>query len=72
MTFSGTEIMELGRKHATNIYNTRSLIRTLTYVLGILQTEEVFTVEEHKHTQTVIAGSFKNPFLLSSLLWQKL
>ena len=72
MTFSDTEMMELDRKHATNIYNTRSLIRTLTYVLDILQTEEVFTVEEYTHTQTVIAGSFKNPFLLSPLLWQKL
>ena len=72
MTFSDTEMMDFGRKHATNIYNTRSLIRTLTYVLDILQTEEVFTVEEYKHTQTVIAGSFKNPFLLSPLLWQKL
>ena len=45
-------MMELDRKHATNIYNTRSLIRTLTYVLDILQTEEVFTVEEYKHTHT--------------------
>ena len=72
MTFSDTEMMELGRKHPTNIHNTRSLIRTLKYVLDILQTEEVFTVEEYKHTQTVIAGSFKNPFLVSPLLWQKL
>ena len=29
-----------------NIHNTRSLIRTLKYVLDILQTEEAFTVEE--------------------------
>ena len=72
MTFSDTEMMELGRKHPTNIHNTRSLIRTLKYVLDILQTEEVFTVEEYKRTQTVIAGSFKNPFLVYSLLWQKL
>ena len=48
MTFSDTEMMELGRKHPTNIHNTRSLIRTLRYVLDILQTGEVFTVEEYK------------------------
>ena len=52
MTFSDTEMMELGRKHPTNIHNTRSLIRTLKYVLDILQTEEAFTVEEYKHTHT--------------------
>ena len=56
MTFSDTEMMELGRKHPTNIYNTRSLICTLKYVLEILQTEEAFTVEEytyiHRHTDT--------------------
>ena len=50
MTFSDTEMMELGRKHPTNIHNTRLLIRTLKYVLDILQTEEAFTVEEYKHT----------------------
>ena len=50
MTFSDTKMMELGRKHPTNIHNTRSLIRTLKYVLDILQTEEAFTVEEYKHT----------------------
>ena len=32
MTFLGTEMMELDRKHPTNIHNTRSLIRTLKYV----------------------------------------
>ena len=52
MTFSDTEMMELGRKHPTNIHNTRSLIRTLKYVLDILQTEEASTVEEYKHTYT--------------------
>ena len=50
MTFSDTELMELGIKEPTNIHNTRSLIRTLKYVLDILQTEEAFTVEEYKHT----------------------
>ena len=38
MKFSNTEIMELGRKHSTNIRNRRSLIHTLKYVLEILQT----------------------------------
>ena len=52
MTISDTEIMELGRKHATNIHNTRLLIRRLKHVLDILQTEETFTVEEYKHTHT--------------------
>ena len=47
-------MMELGRKHPTNIHNTRSLIRTLKYVLDILQTEEAFTVEEYTHTTVVI------------------
>ena len=32
--------------------NTRSLSRTLKYVLDILQTEKAFTVEEYKHTHT--------------------
>ena len=52
MTFSDTEMMELGRKHPTNIHNTRSLICTLKYVLDILQTEEAFTLGEYKHTHT--------------------
>ena len=52
MTFSDTEMMELGRKHPTNIHNTRSLICTLKYVLDILQTEEAFTMEEYKHANT--------------------
>ena len=52
MTLSDTEIMELGRNHATNIHNTRLLIRRLKYVLDILQTEESFTVEEYNHTHT--------------------
>ena len=45
-------MMELGITQSTNIHNTRSLIRTLKYVLDILQTEEAFTVEEYKHTHT--------------------
>ena len=48
-------MMEPGRKHSTNIHNTRSFIHTLKYVLDILQTEEAFTVEEyttHTHTHT--------------------
>ena len=45
-------MMELDRKHPTNIHNTKSLIRTLKYALDILQTEEAFTVEEYKHTHT--------------------
>ena len=52
MTFSDTEMMEFGIKYPTNIHNTRSLIRTLKYVLNISQTEEAFTVEEYKHTHT--------------------
>ena len=56
MTFSDTEMMELGITQSTNIHNTRLLIRTLNDVLGILQTEEAFTVEEythaHAHTNT--------------------
>ena len=50
-------MMELGRKHPTNIHNTRSLICTLKYVLDILQTEEAFTVEEYSrtHTHTIAA-----------------
>ena len=45
-------MMELGITLSTNIHNTRSLIRTLKFVLDMLQTEEAFTVEEHKHTHT--------------------
>ena len=52
MTFSDTEMMELGIKEPTNIHNTRSLIRTRKYVLDIFQTEEAFTVEEYQHTHT--------------------
>ena len=52
MIFSDTEMIELGIWHTTNIHNTRSLIRTLKYVLDILQTEEAFKVEEYKHTHT--------------------
>ena len=52
-------MMELGRKHPTNIYNTRLLIRTLKYVLDILQTEEAFTVEEYKHTHTHASANLR-------------
>ena len=52
MTFSDMAMMELGITQSINIHNTRSLIRTLKYVLDILQTEEAFTVEEYKHTHT--------------------
>ena len=52
MTFSDTAMMELGITQSPNIHNTRSLIRTLKFVLDMLQTEEAFTVEEHKHTHT--------------------
>ena len=52
MTFSDTEMMELGSGIAFNTHNTTSLIRTLKYVSDILQTEEAFTVEACKHTHT--------------------
>ena len=52
MAFSDTAMMELGITQSTYIHNTRPLIRTLKYVLDILQTEETFTVEEYKHTHT--------------------
>ena len=52
MTFSDTAMMDLGITQSTNIRTTRSLIRTLKYVLDILQTEEAFTVEEYKQTHT--------------------
>ena len=35
MMLSDTEMMELVIRHTTNIYNTKSLIRTLNYVLDI-------------------------------------
>ena len=60
MTFSDTEMMELGITQSTNIHNTRSLIRTLKYVFDILQTEEAFTVEEYKHTHTQTHNSIKS------------
>ena len=50
MTFSDTEMMELGIKHPTKIHNAKPLIRTLKYALDILQTEEAFTVEEYRQT----------------------
>ena len=52
MTFSDTEMMELGITQPTNIHDTRSLIGTPKYVLHISQTEEASTVEEYKHTHT--------------------
>ena len=52
MTFSDTAMIELDITQSTNVYSTRSLIRTLKYVLDILHTEEAFTVEEYKHTHT--------------------
>ena len=60
MAFSDTTMMELGITYSTNIHNTRSLIRTLKYVLDILQTEEVFTVEEYKHTHTHVSNKCNN------------
>ena len=47
--------MQLGKAEvliARKGHNTRSLSRTLKYVLDILQTEKAFTVEEYKHTHT--------------------
>ena len=52
MTFSDTEMKELGRGTTYNAHNITSLIRTLKPVSDILQTEEAFTVEEYKHTHT--------------------
>ena len=58
MTLSDTAMMELGITQSANIHNTRSLIRTLKYVLDILQTEEAFTasrwknINTHTHTHT--------------------
>ena len=49
MTFSDTEMMELGRKHPTNIHNTRSLIRTLKYVLDICR---IWKKNINTHTDT--------------------
>ena len=67
MTFSDRAMMELGITQSTNIHNTSLLIRTLKYVLDILQTEEAFT-DKHTHTHTVSLNvrekiTFKNePF----------
>ena len=52
MTFSDTEMKELGSGTAYNTHNTTSLIRTLKYVSDILQTEEALTVKEYTHTHT--------------------
>ena len=43
---------ELGSDTAYNTHNTTSLIHTLKYVSDILQMEEVFMVEEYRHTHT--------------------
>ena len=64
MTFSDTEIMELGEKHPTNVHNTRSLIHTLKYVLNILQTEKALAVEVHTHKITRSLYILKNYFIL--------
>ena len=63
MTFSDTAMMELGITQSTNIHNTRSLIRTLKYVLDILQTEEAFTVDEYKHTHTHTHADDTTPYV---------
>ena len=57
--------MELGITQPTNTHNTRSLIRSLKYVLDILQTEEAHT-HTHTHTQRkVLFGTIQlQPFLL--------
>ena len=52
MTFSGTAMMELGRKHPTNIHNSRSLIRSPKYPL---ETEEAFMVEEYTRAQPLFS-----------------
>ena len=63
MTFSDTAMMGLGITQSTNIHKTRSVIRTLKYVLDISQTEGAFTVEEYKHTHSKCLP----PLFLSSL-----
>ena len=68
MTFSVTEMMELGITKPTNIRNTRLLIRTLKYVLHILQTEEASTVEEYKHTHTHSTAASRTLKLSRTLL----
>ena len=50
MTFSDTDMQELGRSTQKKIHNTRSV--PLKYVSDIMQSEEAFTVEECKHTHT--------------------
>ena len=49
MTFSDTEMKDLGRGTWNNTHNITLLIRTLKYVSDILQTEDAFTVDEYKH-----------------------
>ena len=58
MTFSDTEMKELGRGTQINIHNTRSFIRALKYVQDISQTEETFTVEENKYIHTHTQPAF--------------
>ena len=72
MTFSDTAMMELGITQSTNIHNTRSLIRTLKYVLDILQKEETFTVEEYKHTYTHTHTHTHTHARASQLNWLRL
>ena len=54
MTFSDTEMMELGRKYPTNIHNTRSLIRTLKCVLD---------THAYEHTKKIQKIALKQPAL---------
>ena len=52
MTFSDTEMNELGRSTWNDTHNITSMMRTPQYVSNILQTEEIFTVEEYKQRNT--------------------
>ena len=64
--------MEHGITLSTNINNTRSLIRTLKYVLDILQTEEAFTLEEYKHThiqQVTLAMVLERLFNIRAIIF---
>ena len=65
-------MMELGITQSTNIHKTRLLIRTLKYVLDILQRDEAITVEEYKHTHTHTECQFWGmlPRFLSDMLLQ--
>ena len=63
MTFSDTEMKELGSGTAYNTHNTTSLIRTLKHVSDILQTEEAFTVNEYTHTHTHESSTYYKEFI---------